>query len=105
MTSKEALSIIKNSKSISFNEAYAEPLNTIEKDLERLGQLEKNYYSLNREFETIEFENYSLRKENEKLKQVIENIKKLPNCDICDENWHKGCMCLQKKIKEVLNNE
>lgn len=44
-------------------------------------------------------------KENEKLKKAIEIIKTLPNCDICDANWHKGCMCLQRKIKEVLNDE
>lgn len=41
----------------------------------------------------------------EKLEKVIEKIKNLPNCDICDANWHKGCMCLQRKIKEVLSNE
>ena len=35
----------------------------------------------------------------------LEKIKSLPNCDICDSNWHKGCMCLKKKIIEVLGNE
>lgn len=44
----------------------------------------------------------NLKQENEKLKKAIEIIKTLPNCDICDANWHKGCMCLQRKIKEVL---
>lgn len=40
-----------------------------------------------------------------KLEKAIEKIKSLPNCDECDSNWHKGCMCLQRKIKEVLNDE
>lgn len=45
-----------------------------------------------------------LVEENIELRKKIENIKKLPNCDICDEEWF-SCMCLRKKIKEVLGNE
>ena len=47
----------------------------------------------------------SLEHENQKLKKVIEQVKELPNCKECDSNWHKGCMCLKKKIMEILENE
>ncbi len=41
----------------------------------------------------------------EKLEKVIEDIKQLPKCEVCDDNWIKGCMCFRKKLKEVLENE
>lgn len=41
----------------------------------------------------------------EKLEKVIENIKQLPKCEVCDDNWIKGCMCFRKKLKEVLGDE
>ena len=62
---------------------FYEEIEIIEKDLNRLEELEK---------------------ENAKLKKVIEDIKNLPDCDICDSNWHKGCMCLQNKFKKALIN-
>lgn len=96
--------------------------NAIKFDLERLEQLEKEYYSLNKEFEDIEFENYRLRKENEKLKQVIDILKK--HIEICwqDDGLYTGVelylLGLKKKnewieidgidywkLKEVLGDE
>lgn len=53
----------------------------------------------------IEMEREVLKEKVDELEQVIEKIKKLPHCDICDANWHKGCLCLQKKIKEVFEND
>ena len=76
-------------------------------------------YQLRQKIEKLEKENQELQEinesflkditklvlENEKLKKIIEHIKALPTCDICDSNWHKGCLCLQSKIKEDLENE
>lgn len=36
------------------------------------------------------------------LEKIIEDIKQLPNCDICDREMYKGCSCLKKKIKKLL---
>ena len=47
----------------------------------------------------------TLQEENSKYKNAIDKVNKLPDCDICDANWHNGCMCLKNKIKEVLNYE
>ena len=41
----------------------------------------------------------------DKYENAIDKVIKLPDCDICDSNWHNGCMCLKNKIKEVLNYE
>lgn len=38
----------------------------------------------------------------EKLEKVIDKIKNILNCDVCNDNWNKGCMCFQKKLKELL---
>ena len=70
----------------------------IERACEELDRIEE----LKKDIVTAYESNKLLRKENAKLKKVIEDIKNLPNCDICDANWHKGCMCLQKKIKKTL---
>ena len=75
MNSKEALEKI--SWRYVNEPSFQEWCNTIKQDLERLEVLERN----------------------------IENIKNIPNCDICDSEWYKGCMCLKKKLKEVLENE
>lgn len=63
---------------------------TIEQDLDLLKQLEK--------------ENQELKEEVDELEKTLEKIKELPRCDICDANWLKGCLCLQKKIKRVFES-
>lgn len=92
MTSKEALEKI--SWRYVMDPSFQEWCNTIEQDLDRLET-----------FDYIAEQNVELREENLKLKQLIEKIKELPNCNICDANWHEGCMCLKRKIEEVLGNE
>ena len=62
------------------------------------------YDVFSEEIEIIQKDLDRLEKENAKLKKVIEDIKNLPDCDICDSNWHKGCMCLQNKFKKALLN-
>lgn len=68
----------------------------IDEEIETINreEIEKDYMNVKQSLDRLE-----------KLEKVIEKIKNLPNCDICDANWHKGCMCLQRKIKEVLSNE
>ena len=90
-------------------------LKDVKQDIYRLEKLEKENQELKEKLKILEELNNINRKidglatktvqENFKLKQLIEKIKELPNCDICDNNWHKGCMCLQNKLKEVLKNE
>ena len=112
MKSKEALErLIKYAK---INEAILitkygysalNDINIIKQDLERLESLEEENEELQEINESFLKDITKLVLENEKLKKVIEHIKALPPCDICDSNWHKGCLCLQSKIKKVLENE
>ena len=81
----------------------------VKQDLDKLAKLEKENQELREKvnhFKNVKNRtrrNYKfVEKENIKLKKVIERIKSLPNCDICDDNWHKGCMCLQNKLKKAL---
>ena len=103
MTSKEALkTIFINCKDLLVDENYnvvksEDLIKIIIQDLKRLEMFEENY-------DTTVRRNKELIEENEKLKQKLEQIKALPNCDICVENWF-SCMCLRKKIKEVLGND
>ena len=73
-------------------------------DLDKLEKLEKENQELKNTILSLELDTCipELRKENTKFKNVIEKIKSLPNCDICDANWHKGCMCLQNKFIPAL---
>lgn len=106
MNSKECLENIKhapgfmggNSRYKSVLESripFLEDIEIIKQDLDKLEKLEK-------ENQELKEQNINLREENINLKKVIEKIKSLPNCDICDANWHKGCMCLQNKLKKAL---
>ena len=84
----------------------------IRQDLDRLEKLEKENLELKEKCKMLEENEEAVLttlessvQENTKLKKVIEDIKNLPDCDICDSNWHKGCMCLQNKFKKaVINN-
>lgn len=88
--------------------------NIIKQELERLEIIEENYHSLNKEFEDIEFENYHLRKENIKLKQVMDILK--DNLFVYDKGDYRlsvnGSHDYQELtqeeyvlLKEVLGNE
>lgn len=85
MNSKKALKNIRDyhnetvydTDSIYTENIFEKELDAIEKDLSRL----------------------------EKLEKVIEDIKQLPKCEVCEDNWIKGCMCFRKKLKEVLEND
>lgn len=124
-TSKEYLELL-YSDALNFNE-FEEDIeevkreyNIIKQELERLEIIEENYHSLNKEFEDIEFENYHLRKENIKLKQAIEILKRYVaiskrrnevngNYDIsCIYSFGSYKDIIQKEyelLKEVLGNE
>lgn len=117
----DALNFNENEEDI---EEVKREYNIIKRDLERLKKIDDFKsaglvdYALGRLIK-LDIENEKLKQENKELlvnknvaqgiatkyKQKLKQIEALPNCDICDENWHKGCMCLQKKIKEVLGNE
>lgn len=36
----------------------------------------------------------------ETAREIIEML--VPPCEVCDENWHKGCLCLKAKIAEKI---
>ena len=88
---------------------YQQFCEDIKQDLERLEELEKELKQTKLNFRNSQTHSKNcykkLKKENVELKKVIKKIKLLPNCEECDSNWHKGCMCLQRKIKEVLEND
>ena len=84
---------------------FLEDIGIIQKDLDRLEQLEKENQELLVNKNVAQGIAIKLKEENDKLKQLIKQLKNFPNCDICDSNWHKGCMCLKRKIEEVLVNE
>ena len=109
MKGKEALKIIKDNKGISFCEAYAEPLNAIEKDLDRLET-----------FDYIAEQNVELREENIKLKKAIEILEDKTihfmflkrTLDVETYNKHSDTYNYDKLteeqynlLKEVLGNE
>ena len=129
MTSKEALQELYNEREyllgekvnnktknwyndITHYDNIGHCLLTIREELDRLEKLEKENLELKEKFKMLEENEEAVLttlessvQENTKLKKVIEDIKNLPDCDICDSNWHKGCMCLQNKFKKaVINN-
>ena len=93
-------------------DVFNEEIEIIQKDLDRLEKLEKENQELKEKVKMLEENEEAVLttleisvSENAKLKKVIEDIKNLPDCDICDSNWHKGCMCLQSKFnKTIINN-
>lgn len=115
MESLEALKIL--CKLIPCTEVPAKEIvenyEIIKQDLERLKKMNEVWHK-NEPMEAVDINAIHLQElydfikhlveENIELRKKIENIKKLPNCDICDEEWF-SCMCLRKKIKEVLGNE
>ena len=116
MNSKEALKRLYYD-AISLNEIEEDveqiknDYDLIKQDLDRLEQLEKENQGLKKVRDNYSDQlNYvwnivnSLKDENTRLKQALEKIKELPHCDICDANWHKGCLCLQKNIKKVFES-
>ena len=36
----------------------------------------------------------------ETAREIIEML--VPPCEVCDENWHKGCLCLRATIAEKI---
>lgn len=99
MKSITSLNELKNEVDTSYDKDYEKWINTrynaILKDLEHLEEIVEEYNDLKCKYDNLE-NNFK------KLKKAIEQIKQLPKCNECDSNWYKGCMCLQKKIKEVL---
>ena len=103
ITGKEVLEILNSpiTKEAKGSFIKIETLETIKQALERLEELEKE----NQELLVAKGIAIGLKEENTKLKQAIKKIQKLPTCNECDANWHKGCMCLKRKIQEVLEDE
>ena len=50
------------------------------------------------ENETIK--QYAVMTRQETAKEIIEML--VPPCEACDENWHKGCLCLRTTIAEKI---
>ena len=60
---------------------------------------------LKKEVDYWEFETKVARKFIDKVckettKEIIDML--IPNCEVCDENWHKGCLCLRATIAEKI---
>ena len=49
-------------------------------------------------FDMLEERDDKARKET--AKEIIDML--IPNCEVCDENWHKGCLCLRAMIAEKI---
>lgn len=54
---------------------------------------------LKRELQFLE-EQTQKHTRKETAKEIIDML--IPNCEVCDENWHKGCLCLRATIAEKI---
>lgn len=41
--------------------------------------------------------------QKETAREIIEML--VPPCEVCDENWHKGCLCLRAKIAKKITEK
>lgn len=110
MTSKKILEYLYNASKIGITsnenaKILKDYYKLILKDLDRLEKLEKDYEKLKERYKHRAEVSNDLCKGVKQYENIIEKIISLPHCDICDADWHNGCMCLKNKLKEVLLNE
>lgn len=68
---------------------------TVKTEIERLKK-EVDYW----EFEAKVARKYICEVRKETAEEIIDML--IPNCEVCDENWHKGCLCLRATIAEKI---